>query len=138
MIRQRIGSTAATIVFILGFIGVGHMLATDPGRLFRQLLFIGIFGLIFYVIYRVFMAPKISAEDMRYRKTAQASKKRMQRPGTNVKVKPSTTSKKKVKPGSNVTKLSKRPTRSAHNRSDAPHLTVIEGKKGKKKKKANM
>lgn len=135
MIRQKIGSTAATIVFILGFIGVGHMLATDPGRLFRQLLFIGIFGLIFYVIYRVFMAPKISAEDVRYRKTAQASKKRMQRPGANPKVKPSATTKKKMKPGSNVTKLSKRP--SAH-RSDAPHLTVIEGKKGKKKKKANM
>lgn len=135
MIRQKIGSTAATIVFILGFIGVGHMLATDPGRLFRQLLFIGIFGLIFYVIYRVFMAPKISAEDVRYRKTAQASKKRMQRPGANPKVKPSATTKKKMKPGSNVTKLSKRP--SVH-RSDAPHLTVIEGKKGKKKKKANM
>ncbi|WP_214706155.1 MULTISPECIES: SA1362 family protein [unclassified Exiguobacterium] len=137
MIRQRIGTTAATIVFILGFIGVGHMLATDPGRLFRQLLFIGIFGLIFYVIYRVFMAPKISAEDMRYRKTAQASKKRMQRPGANPKVKPSATTKKKAKPGSNVTKLSKRPAHSTH-RSDAPHLTVIEGKKGKKKKKANM
>ena len=137
MIRQRIGSTAATIVFILGFIGVGHMLATDPGRLFRQLLFIGIFGLIFYVIYRVFMAPKISAEDVRYRKTAQASKKRMQRPGVNPKVKPSTATKKKARPNSNVTKLSKRPTRSTH-RSDAPHLTVIEGKKGKKKKKANM
>lgn len=137
MIRQRIGSTAATIVFILGFIGVGHMLATDPGRLFRQLLFIGIFGLIFYVIYRVFMAPKISAEDVRYRKTAQASKKRMARPGSSPQVKPSaaTAKKKKAKPGSNVTKLSKRP--SVH-RSDAPHLTVIEGKKGKKKKKANM
>lgn len=94
MIRQRIGSTAATIVFILGFIGVGHMLATDPGRLFRQLLFIGIFGLIFYVIYKVFMAPKISAEDMRYRKTAQASKKRMQRPNSP-QVKPSAAAKKK-------------------------------------------
>ncbi|KDN58786.1 MAG: hypothetical protein LPJ96_13065 [Exiguobacterium sp.] len=136
MIRQRIGSTAATIVFILGFIGVGHMLATDPGRLFRQLLFIGIFGLIFYVIYKVFMAPKISAEDMRYRKTAQASKKRMQRPNSP-QVKPSAAAKKKVKqkPGSNVTKLSKRPSL---NRTDRPQLTVIEGKKGKKKKKANM
>lgn len=135
MIRQRIGSTAATIVFILGFIGVGHMLATDPGRLFRQLLFIGIFGLVFYVIYRVFMAPKISAEDVRYRKTAQASKKRMQRaPGAQTK--PSASAKnKKGKPGSNVTKLSKRPNL---HRGNTPHLTVIEGKKGKKKKKANM
>lgn len=137
MIRQRIGTTAATIVFVLGFIGVGHMLATDPGRLFRQLLFIGIFGLIFYVIYRVFMAPKISAEDIRYRKTAQASKKRMQRPASNTKIKPSAATMKKTKPKSNVTKLSRRPSRSTH-RSDAPHLTVIEGKKGKKKKKANM
>ncbi|WP_214824302.1 SA1362 family protein [Exiguobacterium algae] len=134
MIRQRIGSTAATIVFILGFIGVGHMLATDPGRLFRQLLFIGIFGLVFYVIYRVFMAPKISAEDVRYRKTAQASKKRMQR--TNgAPMKSSPNKAKKGKPGSNVTKLSKR---SHINRANTPHLTVIEGKKGKKKKKANM
>ncbi len=136
MIRQRIGSTAAIIVFILGFIGVGHMLATEPGRLFRQLLFIGIFGLIFYVIYKFFMAPKISAEDMRYRKTAQASKKRMQRPNAP-QVKPSAATKKKAKakPGSNVTKLSKR---SSLNRTDGPRLTVIEGKKGKKKKKANM
>lgn len=136
MIRQRIGSTAATIVFILGFIGVGHMLATDPGRLFRQLLFIGIFGLVFYVIYRVFMAPRMSAEDARYRKTAQASKKRMQRNGSP-QVKPSASMKNRngKKPGSNVTKLSKRSN--AH-RSNPPHLTVIEGKKGKKKKKANM
>ncbi|MCT4784701.1 hypothetical protein, partial [Exiguobacterium himgiriensis] len=90
----------------------------------------------FYVIYRVFMAPKISAEDMRYRKTAQASKKRMQRPNSP-QVKPSAAAKKKAKqkPGSNVTKLSKR---TALNRTDRPTLTVIEGKKGKKKKKANM
>ncbi|WP_215142674.1 SA1362 family protein [Exiguobacterium qingdaonense] len=136
MIRQRIGSTAATIVFILGFIGVGHMLATDPGRLFRQLLFIGIFGLIFYAIYRFFIRRRMSPEDMRYRKTAQASKKRMQRNG-NPQVKPSASAKikKNKKPGSNVTKLSKRPN--VH-RSNPPHLTVIEGKKGKKKKKANM
>lgn len=133
MIRQRIGTTAAIIVFVLGFIGVGHMLATDPGRLFRQLLFIGIFALIFYVIYRVFMAPKMSAEDVRYRKTAQASKKRMQRPGNNSQVKPS--SAKKKKNGSNVTRISRR---SGLQRNDGPRLTVIEGKKGKKKKKANM
>ncbi|ACQ69462.1 MULTISPECIES: SA1362 family protein [Exiguobacterium] len=136
MIRQRVGSIAATIVFILGFIGVGHMLATDPGRLFRQLLFIGIFGLVFYVIYRVFMAPRMSAEDARYRKTAQASKKRMQGSrGPQVKPSASAKNRKAKKPGSNVTKLSKRST--VH-RSNPPHLTVIEGKKGKKKKKANM
>lgn len=136
MIRQRVGSLAATIVFILGFIGVGHMLATDPGRLFRQLLFIGIFGLVFYVIYRVFMAPRMSAEDARYRKTAQASKKRMQGSrGPQVKPSASVKNRKGKKSGSNVTKLSKRST--VH-RSNPPHLTVIEGKKGKKKKKANM
>lgn len=136
MIRQRVGSIAATIVFILGFIGVGHMLATDPGRLFRQLLFIGIFGLVFYVIYRVFMAPRMSAEDARYRKTVQASKKRMQGSrGPQVKPSASAKNRKGKKPGSNVTKLSKRST--VH-RSNPPHLTVIEGKKGKKKKKANM
>ncbi len=136
MIRQRVGSIAATIVFILGFIGVGHMLATDPGRLFRQLLFIGIFGLVFYVIYRVFMAPRMSAEGARYRKTAQASKKRMQGSrGPQVKPSASVKNRKGKKSGSNVTKLSKRST--VH-RSNPPHLTVIEGKKGKKKKKANM
>ncbi|WP_214794677.1 MULTISPECIES: SA1362 family protein [unclassified Exiguobacterium] len=136
MIRQRVGSIAATIVFILGFIGVGHMLATDPGRLFRQLLFIGIFGLVFYVIYRVFIGRRMSPEDMRYRKTAQASKKRMQgNRGPQVKPSAATKNKKNRKPGSNVTKLSKR---SNVHRSNPPHLTVIEGKKGKKKKKANM
>lgn len=134
MIRQRIGSTAATIVFILGFIGVGHMLATEPGRLFRQLLVIGIFGLVFYVIYRFFIGRKMSAEDVRYRKTAQASKKRMQRPN-GPQTKSASAKMKKGKPGSNVTKLSKR---SHVNRANTPHLTVIEGKKGKKKKKANM
>lgn len=133
MIRQRIGTTAAVIVFIFGFIGVGHMLATDPGRLFRQLLFIGIFGLIFYVIYRIFMAPKITAEDVRYRKTAQASKKRMQRTSTPPR-NTTVAKKRKAKPVSNVTKISKRST----SRTNPPHLTVIEGKKGKKKKKANM
>ncbi|AFS70009.1 MULTISPECIES: SA1362 family protein [Exiguobacterium] len=132
MIRQRIGSTFALVVLLFAFVGFGYKLANDPGSLFSQLLFFAITAGIIFLLFKFLTRNSVSSgSNSQYRKSVAQSKKmhakRDQPPRrTEFKKKPVKTTK---APASNKV----RPLR---DRSKAPHLTVIEGKKGKKKKRA--
>ncbi|MCJ7839341.1 hypothetical protein MUB24_00165 [Lederbergia sp. NSJ-179] len=104
-------------IIISALIGLGTWLYSNPASLFLQLfVMILIAGIILFVI-RVFMGRKQNYKESRsFAKAAKLSKKRYQQPRKSV----------------HANKTMKRPLRK---RSTA-HLTVIEGKKNKKKDRA--
>jgi len=130
MIRQRIGSTAALIVLLFAFVGIGYMLANNPGRLFSQLIFFAIAGIAIFLLFKLLTRSSASGgANSQYKKSVAQSKKLH---GNSTRPQPRIDAKKKpAKPAKPQSKV--RPIR---DRSNAPHLTVIEGKKGKKKKRA--
>ncbi|KRG15637.1 SA1362 family protein [Lederbergia galactosidilytica] len=104
-------------IIIAALIGLGTWLYHNPASLFLQLFVtILIAGIIFLVI-RAFMGRKQGFKESRsYAKAAKFSKKRYEQP----------------RKSAHTIKSSKRPLR----RKSSAHLTVIEGKKGKKKDRA--
>ncbi|MCK2157939.1 MULTISPECIES: SA1362 family protein [Exiguobacterium] len=132
MIRQRIGSTFALVVLLFAFVGFGYKLANDPGSLFSQLLFFAITAGIIFLLFKFLTRNSVSSgTNSQYRKSVAQSKKMHAKNNppprrTDIKKKP-------VKTTKTATSNKVRPLR---DRSKAPHLTVIEGKKGKKKKRA--
>ncbi|ASI34855.1 MULTISPECIES: SA1362 family protein [unclassified Exiguobacterium] len=134
MIRQRIGSTFALIVLLFAFVGFGYKLINDPGGLFSQLLFVAVVAGIIFLIFK-FMTRNSGAAsggNAQYRKSVAQSKKlhgkRDQGPRrTDFK-------KKQIKTATKSSTSNK--VRPLRDRSKGPNLTVIEGKKGKKKKRA--
>ncbi|MBS4176369.1 SA1362 family protein [Lederbergia citrea] len=104
------------IVSILALIGLGSFMFNNPAGLFKQLLFMGIAVAAFYVIYRIWMSKRPGGNDRRsFAKAAKLSKRRNRRAGENVR-----------------NHALKKPLR----KKSAAHLTVIEGKKSKKKDRA--
>jgi len=103
------------IITVMALIGLGSYLFNNPAGLFRQLFIIGLVVAAAYFIYRVWMGRKPErSENRSFAKAARQSKKR-NRGSQQV------SSQNRKKP------LRKR---------SAAHLTVIEGKKNKKKDRA--
>lgn len=98
----------------------------NPGGLFKSLLIIVGAATVFYLVFRFFIQDRIGGgrSDARYSKAVKQSKKKYPA----------------AKPKTNVTPLigkdSNRVKSSAQKRKSSSHLTVIEGKKGKKKNRA--
>ncbi|MFD1707699.1 SA1362 family protein [Siminovitchia sediminis] len=105
-------------IFIFAVIGLGSYLINNPGGLFKQILFMaGVIAAIF-VIYRIWTNRTPGGREKNaFAKAAKQSKMRAKR-------------KKSAAPSSNL--FRNRPLR----RRSTAHLTVIEGKKGKKKDRA--
>ncbi|GIN55758.1 SA1362 family protein [Lederbergia ruris] len=104
-------------IIISALIGLGTWLYYNPASLFLQLFFMVLIAGIILLVIRLFMGRKQGYKESRsFAKAAKLSKKRYQQPRKNVYVNTS----------------AKRPLRK---RSTA-HLTVIEGKKNKKKDRA--
>ncbi len=132
MIRQRIGSTFALVVLLFAFVGFGYKLANDPGSLFSQLLFFAITAGIIFLLFKFLTRNSVSSgTNSQYRKSVAQSKKMHAK--NNSSPRRTDFKKKPVKTTKTATSNKVRPLR---DRSKAPHLTVIEGKKGKKKKRA--
>lgn len=132
MIRQRIGSTFALVVLLFAFVGFGYKLANDPGSLFSQLLFFAITAGIIFLLFKFLTRNSVSSgANSQYRKSVAQSKKMHAK--NNPPPRRTDLKKKPVKTTKTATSNKVRPLR---DRSKAPHLTVIEGKKGKKKKRA--
>ena len=102
-------------------------LFTNPGGLFTSLLLIVGGATVFYLIFRYFIQGKIGAKtDARYSKAVKQSKR---------KYAATASSKPTVSPiTSSRDRASSKP--STPKRTAPSHLTVIEGKKGKKKNRA--
>ncbi|MEI5908108.1 SA1362 family protein [Bacillus spongiae] len=103
-------------VIILAAIGFGSVLIDNPLSIIRYAFFVAISVGLFFLIYRVFMKRKPNFQQQRaYLQAAKFSKKRM-------------------KSKSAKSSIRQRPLRK---RSDVK-LTVIEGKKNKKKNRASL
>ena len=122
---------AFTIIFALGVLGFVYLLTTNPGRLFTMLLSVVIIGAVLFFLFRWLMNRRTGTEGNLYRKAVKPSKRRYQQP------KPKTKSQMKNR----VTHLRSVPTDHKSKpvllkKKSQTHLTVIEGKKNKKKNRA--
>ncbi len=106
-------------MILLGTLGIVYTLFAHPTVLFRQLLFVALFLAAIYLFYRFVYQRRTDQDRLSYLKAVRQSKKLHSRSG-----------RKQAKPA----KL-KRPLKK---RTAIPHLTVIEGKKGKKKNRASF
>lgn len=113
------------VIILLGIIGVITTLVSDPLWLLKQMAIYAVLAGAIYLIYRLFMKKRMGKENTSYAKAVKQSKKRYDdrnTRGSNVK---------------NITQVKKSIKTSAVKKKKQPsHLTVIEGKKGKKKNRA--
>lgn len=114
------------IIILLGVIGFVTTLVSEPLWLLKQIaIYAAIAGFI-YLIYRFVSRRKMGKEQSSYLKAAKQSKRRFDdrsNKGSNVR---NISQVKKTKKASAIKKKKQQPS----------HLTVIEGKKGKKKNRA--
>lgn len=114
------------VVILLGVVGFVTTLVSDPLWLLKQIaIYAAIAGLI-YLVYRLFSRKRMGKEQSSYMKAAKQSKRRFDDRGTRGSNVKNITQAKKSKKASAIRKKKTQPS----------HLTVIEGKKGKKKNRA--
>jgi hypothetical protein len=105
-------------IFLLAVVGLGSYLFTNPAGLFKQLLFMAFLVAAILLIFRIWSNRSLGGRERNaFAKAARQSKLRAKRRKAQTRAK---------------SQLRKRPLRK---RSTA-HLTVIEGKKSKKKDRA--
>lgn len=105
-------------IFLLALIGLGSTLIRQPEALFKQLIVWAIIIGSIYVIYRIWISKRPDGQNKRaFLKAARRSKKRM---------------KNRQSSASTQIQALKKPIR----KKSQANLTVIEGKKGKKKNRA--
>ncbi|MBS4199642.1 hypothetical protein KHA93_08235 [Bacillus sp. FJAT-49732] len=112
---MKIRNWLVGVITVIALIGLGSSLIHNPLGLIKQLFVIGIVAVAIYIIYRVLVGRKPERSESRsYARAAKLSKKR-----------------KRVSQQTN-SQMRKKPLR----KRTASHLTVIEGKKNKKKDRA--
>ena len=114
------------VIILLGVIGFVTTLVSEPLWLLKQIAIYASIGGLIYLIYRLVSRRRMGKEHSSYLKAAKLSKRRFDdrsNKGSNVR---NITHAKKVKKSSAIKKKKQQPS----------HLTVIEGKKGKKKNRA--
>jgi large-conductance mechanosensitive channel len=114
-------------LIVLAVFGVASSFISDPMAFLKNVFVFLIIGfIIFFLVRRFFGTGPQASEQNAFKKAAKRSKRRFQHKDTR---KPSS------KPTTgNVSTLKK----VKHKSKSAAHLTVIEGKKGKKKKRASF
>lgn len=123
---MSIRNSVTSIIVALAAIGLVSMMITSPGQLVRQLIFAAVSVAIVIFLFRLFMNKRVggNTENRAYSKAVKQSKKKHHNPKT--KYVPTRAS-------SLSTKMNKKPIR----RKSSSHLTVIEGNKGKRRKRAS-
>ncbi|EMT47186.1 SA1362 family protein [Anoxybacillus flavithermus] len=104
-----------TLLIVLAIFGLTYRLWNDPIQLLKQAMIIVLIVAVFYAIYKWIQRQRF---DHSYQKAVKQSKKLHHQ---------------KTKPTSK-----KQPRPTALKKKHATHLTVIEGKKGKKKNRASF
>lgn len=112
------------IILFLGAFGLMYTLFAEPGVLFRRILFIGLIMALFYALYHIAYKRRMNKERAAYLKAVQQSKKLY------------------VERDRKTLGKASHPKKGTHHRlpkkRSTTHLTVIEGKKGKKKNRASF
>lgn len=113
------------VVVALALLGLGNYLLTNPSELFKSLLIVSLIAALFiFVITRLRgTGTPNRKEHHAFMKAVKTSKKRMKMRGPSK--------------NNHTSKASSKKAYTTKKRS-ASHLTVIEGKKGKKKDKASL
>jgi FtsZ-interacting cell division protein ZipA len=124
-LRRRIVHPLIGLILVFGGIGFAYTLFKHPANLVRQLLFIVFIIAVAYAIYHLLIRRRMGKEHSFYMKAVKQSKKLHHE---RHKKKLSKTARAKS------TKKSARPN--LQRKRTTTHLTVIEGKKGKKKNRA--
>lgn len=110
-------------LIILAIFGFAYTLFTDPLNIFITLASIALIGAVIYFLFTRLTGSSAGREQQRaFQKAAKRSKKRFQAKEANASSKRS-----KIKS-----------LASARKKKDASHLTVIDGKKSKKKNRASF
>ncbi|MBD8070415.1 SA1362 family protein [Bacillus sp. PS06] len=127
MNRRRMDLVVYSII-ILGIVGILYILFTDPSRLLMQLGSIVLFAGIIFLVYKFVMKRRTGGNEYSaYLRAAKRSKRRFNEQSH----------KKPISKVVDAKKLSSSTKKSTQSRKGpTPHLTVIEGKKGKKKNRA--
>ncbi|MGD7007799.1 SA1362 family protein [Metabacillus sp. 84] len=117
--------------FFLAIVGLAGLylitaLITDPAGLLRQAAIIGITIAIVYLVFRYFMKKRMGAEHSSYSKAVKQQKRPAREKTYSASPSKTVTPIKKYTKSKPLKKKSK----------SSSHLTVIEGKKGKKKNRA--
>ncbi|MED1564099.1 SA1362 family protein, partial [Alkalihalobacillus alcalophilus] len=131
---------AVPIIIVLAVIGLSHQIVTNPLGLLRTLLFIALFIGGIFLVYRLFMMRRygtsfIPKKQGPTRKQLQKAK-RTSTVQKNGSAKSSFRNSGRQTTNSTITPIKKKTTKSTANRKREHNLTVIEGKKNKKKNRA--
>lgn len=104
-----------SIIILLSIVGLASTLIMNPSHIFRYIIVSAIIIGIIYLLAQKFFATNRGSEHRAFLKAARSSKKRLKKKESYMKTS-----------GRSVKKI----------RREATHLTVIEGKKGKRKSRA--
>lgn len=128
--NRRVIKSVIFIVLALGVVGLLSNIGRDPLWLVKQVAIYGGIAAIIYLVYRVYMKKRMGQEYSSYKKAAKQSKRRFDdRAPSPLKSNPQVKS---------ISQARKSKKASALKKTKQTHLTVIEGKKGKKKNRASF
>ncbi|MBD1378812.1 SA1362 family protein [Metabacillus arenae] len=117
------------VLILIGFalFGFGYQLIFNPGSIVRMLAVIAAVGVIIYLVVRYMMKKRMGKDYSSYAKAAKQSRKRLKK-----RTQAAPTPIKSIQTHKRTQKSS------AIKKKRQTHLTVIEGKKGKKKNRASF
>jgi ABC-type nickel/cobalt efflux system permease component RcnA len=127
-LKYRTSSVIVGVLIILALLGIYSAITTNPSSLLRNMAIIALIGIgIYFVVRKISNSSPQRKEQQAFLKAAKKSKKRLHHKSGDPGVKTSS-----VGPLSTLKKSSKTKKKSP------AHLTVIDGKKGKKKNRASF
>lgn len=124
--NRRVMNGIVLAIILLGAIGLITTLISNPMWLLKQIAIYAAIAGVIYLIYRLFMKKRISKDYNSYARAAKKSKRRFDDKSNRSSNIRNIAQAKKAKRTSAIKKKKQSPS----------HLTVIEGKKGKKKNRA--
>lgn len=127
-LKNRTSVFIVGILFILAIIGLFSSFTANPAGFIQKIAVFAIIGLVIYFLVRKFLYSNPQKREQRaFLKAAKKSKKRLQQKSGDTNVKSSSLGSLTTLKKSNKTK-----------KKSPAHLTVIDGKKGKKKNRASL
>lgn len=124
--KNRISLLIFGILFILAAIGIAGILVSNPAGFIQRIAVIALIGMVIYLLFRRFNNSSPERKEQRaFLKAAKKSKKRLHQKNGDLQSRSASQgnlplAKKKIK------------------KKSSSHLTVIDGKKGKKKNRASF
>jgi ABC-type nickel/cobalt efflux system permease component RcnA len=124
-LKNRVPLILIVLVFILAAVGTAGMVISNPAGFLQRIAVIALIGMAIYLLYRRFHKASPQKKEQRaFLKAAKRSKKRLQQ--------------KSGEHHANPTSILSAGKKKMKKKTTPSHLTVIEGKKAKKKNRASF